>query len=111
VLSSFFFSWFAHRSTGEHRRGRSPFPGRADGKYRLQVSSPGKVGDMRLSLSINRIGKSSLGLLNASGKFAGAIRVHAILAVVLASLKTMGSIPFPDDMRTRLECYVVPPPG
>jgi 4-hydroxybenzoyl-CoA thioesterase len=69
--------------------------------------SPSKVGELlRLSLSINRIGKSSLEM-NVTGKSGGETRVQATLTVVLASLQTRRSLPFPDDLRTRLERYVV----
>ena len=73
--------------------------------------SPSKVGEMlRLSLSINRIGKSSLEL-NVTGRSGDETRVQATLTVVLAALKTMRSRPFPDDLRTRLERYLVPLPA
>ena len=73
--------------------------------------SPSKVGEMlRLSLSIKRIGTSSLDL-NVTGKFGGEIRVQAKLTVILASLKTMSSLPFPDEMRTKLERYLLPQAG
>ncbi len=73
--------------------------------------SPSKVGEMlRLSLSINRIGKSSL-QLNVTGKFGDETRVQATLTVVVAALTTMRSVPIPNDLRTRLEHYLVPLPG
>ncbi|MCE9570602.1 MAG: acyl-CoA thioesterase [Rhodocyclales bacterium] len=81
------------------------------GSIECKFLSPSKVGEtLRLSLSINRIGKSSL-QLNVTGKSGGETRVQATLTVVQASLKTRRSLPFPDDMRARLERYVVPPPG
>jgi len=81
------------------------------GSITCRFLSPSKVGEMlRLSLSINRIGKSSLEL-NVTGKFGGETRVQATLTVVLASLKTVRSVPFPADMRARLERYVMSPPG
>ena len=80
------------------------------GSIECRFISPSKVGEMlRLSLSINRIGKSSLEL-NVSGTSGAETRVRATLTVVLASLKTMRSLPFPDDLRTRLERYLLPPP-
>jgi len=73
--------------------------------------SPSKVGEMlRLSLSIKRIGTSSLEL-NVTAKYAGETRVQATLTIVLASLKSGRSVPFPDDMRTRLEPYLMVRPG
>jgi 4-hydroxybenzoyl-CoA thioesterase len=71
--------------------------------------SPSKVGEMlRLSLSVKRIGTSSLEL-HVTGKSGGETRVQATLTVVLASLKTRNSVPFPDDLRSRLERYLVAP--
>ncbi len=73
--------------------------------------SPSKVGEMlHLSLSINRIGKSSLEL-NVNGKAGGETRVHATLTLVLASLQSRRSLPFPQDMRTKLESYLLPESG
>ena len=73
--------------------------------------SPSKVGEMlHLSLSINRIGKSSMEL-NVSGKAGGETRVQATLTLVLASLETRRSLPFPDDLRTKLEGYLLSEAG
>ena len=81
------------------------------GKIECRFLSPSKVGEtLRLSLSINRIGRSSMEM-NVTGKSGDQVRVQATLTVVLASLKGMRSLPFPDDMRARLERYVVPTPG
>ena len=81
------------------------------GSITCRFLSPSKVGEMlRLSLSINRIGRSSMEM-NVTGKSGDQVRVQATLTVVLASLKGMRSLPFPDDMRARLERYVVPAPG
>ena len=68
--------------------------------------SPSKVGDMlRLSLSIKRIGKSSLEL-SVTGTSAGETRVQATLTVVLASLKTWRSVPSEGELREKLERYL-----
>ena len=76
-----------------------------------RFSSPSKVGEMlRLSLSVNRIGKSSLEL-NVTGKSRDTVRVQATLTVVFASLKNHRSVPISDDMRARLERYLAPPQG
>jgi 4-hydroxybenzoyl-CoA thioesterase len=81
------------------------------GSIECRFHSPSKVGEMlRLTLSINRIGRSSMEL-NVRGTFGGETRVQATLTVVLAALKNMRSVPFPDDLRTQLERYLVPGPG
>jgi 4-hydroxybenzoyl-CoA thioesterase len=73
--------------------------------------SPSKVGEtLRLSLSVSRIGKSSLELA-VTGSASGEARVEATLTIVLASLATKRSLPFPPEMRTQLERYLRVPPG
>ena len=67
-------------------------------------------GTLRLSLSVNRIGRSSLEP-NVTGKSRDTVRVQATLTVVVASLKNHRSVPISTDMRARLERYVVPPAG
>ena len=81
------------------------------GSIECRFLSPSKVGEiLRLSLSINRLGRSSMEM-NVTGKSGDEIRVQATLTVVLASLKTVRSVPIPDDLRARLERYLVPRPG
>ena len=81
------------------------------GSIACRFLSPSKVGEMlHLSLSINRIGKSSLEL-NVSGKAGGETRVQATLTLVLASLETRRSLPFPKDLRSKLEAYLLPASG
>lgn len=73
--------------------------------------SPSKVGEtLRLSLSVSRIGNSSLELA-VTGSANGEARVEATLTIVLASLATKRSLPFPAAMRTQLERYLRVPPG
>jgi len=73
--------------------------------------SPSKVGEtLRLSLSVNRIGRSSLELA-VTGSSNGETRVEATLTIVLASLATKRSLPFPAEMRTQLERYLRALPG
>lgn len=80
------------------------------GTITCRFLSPSKVGEMlRLSLSVNRIGKSSVEL-NVTGTSGDVVRVQATLTVVVASLKGHRSVPISDDMRSRLERYVVSPP-
>lgn len=68
--------------------------------------SPSKVGEtLRLSLSVNRIGRSSLELA-VTGSSNGEARVEATLTIVLASLATKRSLPFPAEMRALLERYL-----
>jgi 4-hydroxybenzoyl-CoA thioesterase len=81
------------------------------GNITCRFLSPSKVGEMlRLSLSVNRIGRSSLEL-NVTGTSGGEVRVQATLTVVVASLKNHRSVPIAADMRASLERYLVPPPG
>lgn len=68
--------------------------------------SPSKVGEtLRLSLSVNRIGRSSLELA-VTGSSNGEARVEVTLTIVLASLATKRSLPFPAEMRALLERYL-----
>lgn len=81
------------------------------GNVVCRFHSPSKVGEMlRLSLSLNRIGTSSLEM-NVTGKFGDVLRVQATLTVVLASMTTKRSAPIPDDLRVKLERYLIPRPA
>jgi 4-hydroxybenzoyl-CoA thioesterase len=92
---------FARLHVEEHR-------GIPMGNIECRFHSPSKVGDiLHLSLSIQRIGKSSI-QLNVTGSSGGEIRVRATLTVVHASLTTRRAMPFPDDMRAQLERYSLP---
>lgn len=76
------------------------------GSIECRFLSPSKVGEiLRLSLSITRIGKSSLEL-NVSGQSAGETRVQARLTLVLASLETRRSVPIAGELREKLEKYL-----
>lgn len=76
------------------------------GSIECRFLSPSKVGEMlRLSLSIKRIGKSSL-VLHVCGQSAGEARVEATLTVVLASLSTRKSVPIAGELREKLEKYL-----
>lgn len=80
------------------------------GNIECRFHAPSKVGDiLRLSLSIQRIGKSSL-QLNVSASADGEVRVRATLTLVHASLTTRRALPFPDDMRAQLTRYLLPLP-
>jgi 4-hydroxybenzoyl-CoA thioesterase len=92
---------FARLHVEEHR-------GIPMGNIECRFHSPSKVGDiLHLSLSIQRIGKSSI-QLNVTGSSGGEIRVQAMLTVVHASLTTRRAVPFPADMRAQLERYSLP---
>lgn len=76
------------------------------GSIECRFLSPSKVGEtLRLSLSIKRIGKSSLEL-HVRGQSAGVARVEATLTVVLASLNTRQSVPIAGELREKLEKYL-----
>ena len=69
--------------------------------------SPSKIGEMlKLSLGVQRIGRSSLG---SPSRVAGGVpRVRARLTVVLAHVDELHSVPFPDALRAGIERYLVP---
>lgn len=76
------------------------------GSIECRFLAPSKVGDiLRLSLSVSRMGTSSLEL-RVSGQSAGETRVEARLTVVLASLQTRRSVPFTGELREKLEQYL-----
>lgn len=81
------------------------------GSVVCRFHSPSKVGEMlQLSLSLNRIGTSSMEM-NVTGKFGDVLRVQATLTVVLASMVDKRSAPIPDDLRVKLERYLIPQPA
>ena len=70
--------------------------------------SPSKIGEMlKLSLGVQRIGRSSLGLA-VEGVAGGVPRVRARLTVVLAHVDELRSVPFPAALRAGIERYLVP---
>ncbi|OHC62982.1 MAG: hypothetical protein A3H93_09845 [Rhodocyclales bacterium RIFCSPLOWO2_02_FULL_63_24] len=76
------------------------------GSIECKFLSPSKVGEtLRLSLSIKRIGKSSLEL-HVRGSSGGEARVEATLTVILASLKNWRSVPIAGELRDKLERYL-----
>jgi 4-hydroxybenzoyl-CoA thioesterase len=76
------------------------------GSIECRFLSPSKVGEiLRLSLSIKRIGRSSL-VLHVRGQSAGEMRVEATLTLILASLKTWRSVAFSGELREKLEKYL-----
>lgn len=76
------------------------------GSISCRFLSPSKVGEtLRLSLSIKRIGKSSLELY-VVGSSSGETRVQANLTVVLASLVNRHSVPISGELREKLERYL-----
>lgn len=76
------------------------------GSIECRFLSPSKVGEtLHLSLSIKRIGKSSL-VLHVCGQSADVARVEATLTVVLASLSTRQSVPIAGELREKLEKYL-----
>lgn len=65
-----------------------------------------KIGDvLRFRLAVKRIGTSSL-TLAVDARSGDEVRVRATLTVVLASLETRRSIPFPPGFREKLERFV-----
>ena len=77
------------------------------GSIQCKFLSPSEVGDiLQLSLVVNRIGTCSMEL-GVTGTSRGQTRVQATLTVVLASLHTRRAVPFPADLREKLERYQV----
>jgi 4-hydroxybenzoyl-CoA thioesterase len=76
------------------------------GSIECRFVSPSKVGEtLRLSLSVTRIGNSSLEL-SVAGTSGGEVRVQAKLTVVLASMLHHRSVPFSEEMRRKLEAFL-----
>lgn len=76
------------------------------GSIACRFLSPSKVGEtLRLSLSIKRIGTSSLEL-HVTGQSAGETRVEATLTLVLASLESRRAVPISGGLREKLERYL-----
>ena len=70
--------------------------------------SPSQIGEtLRLSLTVKRIGRSSLHL-EVDGTAGGTMRVRALLTVVLANVDQRRSVPFPTALRARIEQFLIP---
>jgi 4-hydroxybenzoyl-CoA thioesterase len=68
--------------------------------------APSKIGEtLTLSLAVKRIGRTSL-TLAVDGCADDEPRVRATLVTVLASMETHRPVPFPADLKERLERYV-----
>ena len=74
---------------------------------RAEFLSPSQIGEtLRLSLTVRRIGRSSLEL-EVDGTAGGNLRVRAFLTVVLANVDARRSVPIPPDLRRRIETYAM----
>jgi 4-hydroxybenzoyl-CoA thioesterase len=68
--------------------------------------APSTMGEtLRFRLAVERIGASSL-TLAIEAAAGGETRVRANLVVVHASLDTRGSVPFPPELREKIERFV-----
>jgi 4-hydroxybenzoyl-CoA thioesterase len=77
------------------------------GRVECDFIAPSKIGDvLSFSLQVERIGTSSI-KLGIEVRLRGEVRVRALLTVVLASLETLKSVPVSDDLRSRMERYLV----
>jgi len=77
-------------------------------KLQTEFLSPSQIGEtLRLSLAVKKIGRSSLEL-EVNGTAGGTARVRAQLTMVLANVDRRRSVPFSDDLRERIEAFVVP---
>ena len=69
--------------------------------------SPSKIGDtLRFRLAVKRIGTTSL-TLAVEARSGEDVRVRATLIVVLASLDAHQPVPFPPELRAKLERYAI----
>ena len=69
--------------------------------------SPSKIGEvLRFQLTVKKIGATSLRLA-VEARADEHVRVRATLVVVLASMVTHRPVPFPPELRAKLEPYVV----
>ena len=69
--------------------------------------SPSKIGEvLRFRLAVKKIGTSSL-TLAVEARAGEQVRVRATLVVVLASLEAHRPVPFPPEMRDKLERFLV----
>ena len=69
--------------------------------------SPSKIGDtLRFRLAVKRIGTTSL-TLAVEARSGEDVRVRATLIVVLASLDAHRPVPFPPELRAKLERYAI----
>jgi 4-hydroxybenzoyl-CoA thioesterase len=76
-------------------------------KLQAEFLSPSQIGEvLRLSLTVRRIGNSSLEL-EVDGTSGGKLRIRAFLTVVLANVDARRSVPIPPDLRQRIETYAV----
>jgi 4-hydroxybenzoyl-CoA thioesterase len=77
------------------------------GRVECDFIAPSKIGDvLSFSLRVERIGTSSI-KLGIEVRLREEVRVRALLTVVLASLETLKSVPVSDDLRSRMERYLV----
>jgi len=77
------------------------------GRVECDFLAPSKIGDvLRFTLQVERIGASSI-RLRIEVRHGAQVRVRARLTVVLASLETLKSVPVSEDLRQRMERYLV----
>ena len=78
------------------------------GRVECDFLAPSKIGDtLRFSLRVARLGSSSIRLA-IEVRHETEIRVRANLTVVLASLATLRSVPISNDLRARMNRYLIP---
>ena len=78
------------------------------GRVECDFVSASKIGDvLRFSLAVSRIGTSSI-QLKFEVRHGEEVRVRAKLTVVRASLDTFKAVPISQDLRRRMERYLVP---
>jgi len=76
-------------------------------KLATEFLSPSQIGEvLRMSLAVKRIGRSSLEI-EVDGTSGGTMRVRSFQTLVLANVDQRRSVPFPPEMRERMQAFVV----
>jgi 4-hydroxybenzoyl-CoA thioesterase len=76
-------------------------------KASCEFLAPSRIGDgLRMSLRVRHIGRSSL-VLAIEGASGECVRIRAELTAVNASLETLRPVPIADELRRRMEAYLV----
>ena len=76
-------------------------------KLATEFLSPSQIGEvLRMSLAVKAIGRSSL-QIEVDGTSGGTMRVRSFQTLVLANVDQRRSVPFPPELRERMQQFVV----